>query len=102
MKKDIIHVMPGINTRLAFRDVNDRESKIYSKDTQNRDYVVRTITSYVKNGLELEQALDKIMKDDIVKEFEYLRKNGIDIRTCFKNWAQREIAKPRRTNERTR
>ena len=69
---------------------------VVTNDTLNRDYVVREGVKYIKEGLSEEKALDKLMNDDIVKEFEYLKKNGLDIRNCFKNWINAEIKNPRR------
>lgn len=94
--------IPGLSARRAAGQVYDENRTIGSKDTYNRDYVIRKVISDIKNGFSLEQALDKIMEDDIVKEFEYLKKNGIDIKSCFKDWVEREIKKPRRNIEKIR
>ena len=94
--------MPGIQARRAFSQICG-ESKKISDDTKNRDYVVKKIVQYIKEeGLSEEAALDKIMKDSIVKEFAYFEKYDINIREKFREWARKEIEHPRRENERTR
>lgn len=93
---------PGLSALRAAGQVYDEKRTVWSDDTYNRDYVVRTIVNDMKNGLSEEEALDKIMKDSIIKQFDYLSKNGLDIRECFKDWARREMKKPRRNTERTR
>lgn len=94
--------IPGLSARRAAGQVYDENRTIGSDDTYNRDYVVRTIVKYIKDGLPEEEALDKIMNDPIVKKFEYLSNNGLNIRECFRDWTRREIKKPRRNSERTR
>ena len=94
--------IPGLSARRAEGQAYDENRTIGSKDTYNRDYVIRKVISDIKNGLSLEQALDKIMEDDIVKEFQYLANNGLNIRECFKDWAEREMKKPRRNIEITK
>ena len=93
--------IPGLSVSRAFSQAYGENKKV-SSDTLNRDYVVRTVVSYINKGISMEKALDKIMEDDIVKEFEYLTKNGLDMKKCFRDWVEREINKPRRRNERTR
>lgn len=94
--------IPGLSASRAAGQAYDENRTIGSDDTYNRDYVVRTIVNDIKNGLSEEEALDKIMKDPIIKQFEYLSKNGLNIRECFKDWARREIKKPRRNFARNR
>ena len=59
-----------------------------SQDFHNRHYVMDKIFEYIKEGKSEEEALDLIMQDEIVKEFEYLTKNGLNLRTCFSNWVK--------------
>lgn len=94
--------IPGLSASRAAGQAYDENRTIGSDDTYNRDYVVRTIVNDIKNGLSEEKALDKIMKDPIIKQFEYLSKNGLNIRECFKDWARREIKNPRRNFARNR
>lgn len=92
----------GIEAYRAAKEVRQKIEAPISNDTQNRDYVARTGVKYIKEGLSEEEALDKMMNDDIVKEFKYLKNNGLDIRNCFKNWIEAEIKKPRRKENRSR
>lgn len=94
----------GTEARKAAKEIRIKKcseyTKEFSNDTKNRDYVVREEIKYIKEGLSEEKALEKLMNDKIVKEFEYLKKNGLDIRNCFKNWINAEIKKPRRKEQR--
>ena len=92
----------GVEVYRAVKEVRQKIEAPISNDTQNRDYVARTGVKYIKEGLSEEEALDKMMNDDIVKEFKYLKNNGLDIRNCFKNWIEAEIKKPRRKENRSR
>lgn len=94
--------IPGLSASRAAGQAYDENRTIGSNDTYNRDYVVRTIVKDIKGGLSEEEALDKIMNDPIIKKFEYLSKNGLDIKECFRDWARRKIKKPRRNVERSR
>ena len=75
------------------QEIRKKQKIEVSNDTQNRNYVVRAGVEYIKAGLSEEETLDKLMNDDIVKEFEYLKKNGLDIRNCFKNWIKAAMKK---------
>ena len=65
----------------------DSKSKI---DTKNREKVIRKVIQYVKEGMTKEQAIDKIIKEEkeLVENFEYLTKNGLDLKVCFNNWVK--------------
>ena len=66
--------MPGSKVTRINAQLNEKNRKV-SNDTYNRDYVVRTAVEYIKkDGLSEEAALDKIMKDPVVKEFAYFKK----------------------------
>lgn len=70
------------------RDIRRRNEDTNIDDNKNRKYVKIKINEYIQSGLSEEEALDKIMKDDIVNKFEYLTENGLNIRECFRNWAR--------------
>ena len=99
-----------ITRGLAIDNLNmEYERKTYSKagnlsdDSKNRIYVKKQILKYINTGLSEEEALDKIMQDDIVNEFEYLRE--CNIRECFRNWARaykKQLAEGRKNNDFTR
>lgn len=57
-------------------------------DTQNRVKVIKKVAQYVKEGMTKEQAIDKIIKEEkeLVENFEYLTKHGLDLKVCFNNW----------------
>ena len=93
--------IPGLSASRTAGQIYDKNRTIGSNDTYNRKYVAKTIAENIQNGLS-EEALDKIMQDPIVKEFEYLTKNGLNLRECFKDWAQRELKRTRKSEERNR
>ncbi len=94
--------IPGLSASRTAGQIYDKNRTIGSNDTYNRKYVAKTIAENIQNGLSEEEALDKIMKDPIVKEFEYLTKNGLNLRECFKDWAQKELKRTRKSEERNR
>ncbi len=59
-------------------------------DTKNREKVIRKVIQYVKEGMTKEQAIDKVIKEEkeLVENFEYLTKNGLDLKVCFNNWVK--------------
>lgn len=79
-------LFPGMTASIAKADLRRKNGNPKTKDTENREYVQNKIIEYIEKGLSKEKAIEEIMKDPIVKEFEYLTKNGLDIRICFKNW----------------
>lgn len=80
----------GINAQYAETTANKLKIKQEprSTDSQNRSYVLSRISTYIKNGMSQEEAIDLIMKDkEILVKFEYLTKRGLDLRVCFTNWS---------------
>ena len=75
----------GIQIDKTMSHINEMNKK-QSDDSKNREYVMKKMLGYLKDGLSEEMVLDKIMEDPISKEFEYLSKNGLDKRNCFRNW----------------
>lgn len=80
--------IPGIAMYHAEKDLRESQKPQISQDTKNRNYVVEKMTEYMQNGLTEDEAVEKIMKDPIVEQFEYLTKNKIDIRRCFRDWTR--------------
>lgn len=60
-----------------------------NQDYENRKYVKKKIAEHMEKGMSQEEAVDLIMQEDIVSQFEYLKKNGLDIRQCFLNWTNK-------------
>ena len=77
--------IPGLSAIKTEVQLNEK-NKTISNDTQNRDYVVKTGIRYMESGLSEDEAIEKLMNDEIVQKFEYLKNNGVDIKNCFKNW----------------
>ena len=85
------NVARGYRVLAAAKDLPNKHKESKSKiDTQNRKEVVMKIIQYVKEGMTQEQAIDKIIKEEkeLVKKFEYLTQNGLDLKVCFNNWVK--------------
>lgn len=59
-----------------------------SEDCKNRQYVQAKITEYIKQGFSKEKIIDNILKDDVMKNFEYLKNNGLSIEHCVTDWVE--------------
>ena len=66
------------------------ENKAYNpaaEDTKNRRNVVERMEGLIKDGKTLDEAAKEVFSDENVqKQFEYLKKAGIDLETVFKSW----------------
>ena len=80
---------PGLSINYAWEQVLAKRrveaSKVQNQDSQNRKYVADKVHEYMEAGKSLDEAVDLIMQDDIIKEFDYWAKNGLDVRQCVKN-----------------
>ena len=89
-------ITPGVTIdNIAYREELKRNSVagIKTNDTKNRQYVINTIIENISKGMTEEEALDSIMQNDIVHEFEYLKNNGCNLKECFKNWIRGYISR---------
>ena len=77
-------VVDSIGVRIESKEKS--VAGIKSDDTKNREYVMNTLIDNISKGMTEDEALDLMMQNDVVKEFEYLQKNGCDIKECFRNW----------------
>lgn len=75
--------------RLRKRYQKQKEELNLNQDYENRKYVKKKIAEYMETGMSQQKAVDLIMQDDIVSQFDYLKKNGLDIRQCFLNWTNK-------------
>ena len=69
--------------------INERppEKHPADDDKRNRENVRKSIEKYLDEGKSLEEAVDILASDEkINKQFEYLKKHGINLRDTFKNW----------------
>ena len=65
-----------------------KEAKL-DEDVANRENVRRKLKDYLINGKTIEEAANLIMQDEeIVAQFSYYTKRGIDLKQCFMNWAK--------------
>lgn len=72
-----------------------KEENPADRDKENRINVIRQIEKYISEGKTLDETLDilcpknnenKYIETEYTKQFEYLTKNGLDLRNIFKSW----------------
>lgn len=86
-KGEKYRITPGLAIERNSRHIDHKMHEIReTKDTENRQYVINKVKKYIIQGKNIEEAIELIMQEDIINSFEYLTKNGLDIRTCIKNW----------------
>lgn len=100
--------IPGLSVRNAQSQVNT-ENRIRQKnkssesgDIANRNYVQSKIIEYIKSGVSKEEIIEKILKDPIMKQFEYLTNNGLKIEACVEGWVENAIKRNDKKSEKTR
>ena len=72
-------------------------------DTQNRKRVMERIADYKEKGISQEEAVDLIMQDkDVLEQFNYLTRNGLDIRQCILNWSNKIYKEQLNSHEKER
>ncbi len=67
----------------------ERKAKGIDRDVYNRCYIATKIKQYKKAGIKEKDAIEKVIKEEkeVVAQFDYLTKNGLDIRQIFATWA---------------
>ncbi len=75
---------PGSSSNMYIRD---NKTSPESQDTVNR----RNVISKIEEGLKTDKTLEEITTilasdEEIKKQFDYLTKAGIDLKTVFQNW----------------
>ena len=56
-------------------------------DKQNRQNVIEKIKTHIDKGGNLDKILDELCKDEeINKQFEYLKRKGMNLRNLFETW----------------
>ena len=78
-------------------NMSTRTQKGLDKDVFNRNYITEKIVKYIIEGMEKEEAIEKVMQEEkeVVESFEYLRKAGLDLKVVFSNWANDKNIKRR-------
>ena len=80
-----IHITPDKN------NVTDR-------DTQNRNNVLARMLNYVYEGGNIDDILDILSNDkEINMQFEYLKKNGVNLRNAFESWYKSYVKRQQKT-----
>lgn len=81
--------------------VDFTENSIYLKnkkvteteDSRNRHYVRQQIIKYIEEGLKEPEIVKKILDDDIMEKFEYIKNRGLNLENCVTDWVETAIKK---------
>ncbi len=76
---------PGYN--VSFVKIERAKENVTENDTQNRLHVVEEIEKGIREGKSMDEILDALCSDEeINKQFDYLKRNGLNLRTIFASW----------------
>ena len=64
-----------------------------TEDSRNRQYVQKQIVKYVEEGFEEAEIIEKILNDNIMEKFEYLKNRGLNLEYCVTDWVETAIKK---------
>ena len=100
------HVIPGlVAQKIQWQtdiEKNKKNKLTETRDSSNRKYIRNKIIEYIKAGLTKQEIVEEILKDPIIKEFEYLTKSGTKIEVFVNNWTEDAIKKANSKDEKTR
>lgn len=60
-----------------------------TEDSRNRQYVQKQIVKYVEEA----EIIEKILNDNIMEKFEYLKNRGLNLEYCVTDWVETAIKK---------
>ena len=87
--------IPGLTAQKTQQYIIEKDRYEQRKNQQTdgdyRRYIISLIQKNIEQGKTMDEAIEIALKDDVAKKFEYLKKNGLDIKQCFKNWAEAYI-----------
>lgn len=84
------------------KNMENKTKKAESDDVINRRYVRGKIIEYLRSGMEKKDVVEKILNDPIMKKFDYLSKNSLNIETCVNEWVENAAKNSRNKGEKTR
>lgn len=94
-------IMNGITNEIYQKEKKKRLNP--NSDTENRKRVMERIAKYRKKGVSQEEAIDLIMQDkEVLEQFNYLTKNGLDMKQCILNWSNNIYRKQTNSLEKER
>lgn len=91
MSRRYIAGLAAQNTQYAInlnKNMENKTKNAESDDITNRRYVRGKIIEYLRSGMEKKDVVEKILNDPIMKKFDYLSKNGLNIETCVNEWVE--------------
>lgn len=98
---DVRRIMKISGNVTRWLAVDFAEDSIYLKnkkvteteDSRNRQYVQKQIVKYVEEGFEEAEIIEKILNDNIMEKFEYLKNRGLNLEYCVTDWVETAIKK---------
>ena len=99
--KKKIQYIPGTVSRKVSEQIYS-ENKRSSDDAKNRKYVSEKIKKLIKEGMSEEKIIEEILKDEVMKNFEYLKAINSDTRVVVENWVKDAIKRGNKREEQER
>ena len=97
--KKKLRYKPGTESIKAATQVHD-DNRVISDDGKNRKHILKKIKKLIKEEMPEEKIVEEILKDDVMKKFEYLKKINPDIKVFVENWVNDAINKKNKKEER--
>lgn len=78
----------GITSRIIDIELKKdmKANKKEPTDGDSRNYIIKLMEENIKNGKTEEEAIEIAMNDIVAERFNYLEKNGLNKKECFRNW----------------
>ncbi len=97
-------VTPGVAIEYAAKSIMGQKNmqKSPNEDQENRRYVQNKIKQYIEQGMQQKEIVEKILNDSIMEKFEYLTRNGLDIKLCVTDWVQSAVKRQNVKTEKER
>lgn len=83
------------NVEMAYLQIKDDKTRKEQEknntarnDEKTRREIIKMMWKNFKSGKAIDEAVEIAMQSKLSKSFDYLTKNGLDKKQCFKNWLQ--------------
>lgn len=98
------NAIPGLSAKNTqyFIEIEKRRESLQNEDQENRRYVRNKIKQYIELGMQQKEIVEKILNDSIMEKFEYLTRNGLDIKLCVTDWVQSTVKRQNVKTEKER
>ena len=87
------NAIPGLSAKNTqyFIEREEKRKRLPNEDQANRQYVQNKIKQYIEQGMQQKEIVERILNDSIMEKFEYLTRNGLDIKLCVTDWVQSAV-----------